>query len=128
MSYEISTENAPAAIGPYVQGVDLGSMVITSGQIPVNPKTGEVAEDIAAQTRQSLENVKAILVKAGLGVGDIVKTTVFVKDLNDFVTLNATYEAFFKEHNADYPARSCVEVARLPKDVKIEIEAIAVRK
>nr|WP_314264070.1 2-iminobutanoate/2-iminopropanoate deaminase [uncultured Moellerella sp.] len=128
MSYEISTENAPAAIGPYVQGVDLGSMVITSGQIPVNPKTGEVAEDIAAQTRQSLENVKAILVKAGLEVGSIVKTTVFVKDLNDFATVNATYEAFFKEHNADYPARSCVEVARLPKDVKIEIEAIAVRK
>ncbi|WP_350306722.1 2-iminobutanoate/2-iminopropanoate deaminase [Photorhabdus viridis] len=128
MSYEINTEKAPAAIGPYVQGVDLGSMVITSGQIPVNPETGNVAEDIAAQARQSLENVKAIVEKAGLTVGDIVKTTVFVKDLNDFGTVNATYEAFFKEHNAAFPARSCVEVARLPKDVKIEIEAIAVRK
>ncbi|KPD04206.1 2-iminobutanoate/2-iminopropanoate deaminase [Moellerella wisconsensis] len=127
MSYEISTENAPAAIGPYVQGVDLGSMVITSGQIPVDPKTGDVPEDIAAQTRQSLANVKAILIKAGLDVGNIVKTTVFVKDLNDFAVVNATYEAFFKQHDAAYPARSCVEVARLPKDVKIEIEAIAIR-
>ncbi|WP_434526056.1 2-iminobutanoate/2-iminopropanoate deaminase [Photorhabdus asymbiotica] len=128
MSYEINTDKAPAAIGPYVQGVDLGSMVITSGQIPVNPETGDVAEDIAAQARQSLENVKAIVEKAGLTVGDIVKTTVFVKDLNDFSTVNATYEAFFKEHNASFPARSCVEVARLPKDVKIEIEAIAIRR
>ncbi|MFH8133212.1 2-iminobutanoate/2-iminopropanoate deaminase [Pantoea osteomyelitidis] len=128
MSREISTENAPAAIGPYVQGVDLGSMIITSGQIPVDPKTGAVADEIAAQTRQSLENVKAIVEAAGLQVGDIVKTTVFVKDLNDFATLNATYEAFFSEHNASFPARSCVEVARLPKDVKIEIEAIALRR
>ncbi len=128
MSYEINTNKAPAAIGPYVQGVDLGNMVITSGQIPVNPETGDVAEYIAAQARQSLENVKAIVEKAGLTVGDIVKTTVFVKDLNDFGTVNATYEAFFKEHNASFPARSCVEVARLPKDVKIEIEAIAIRK
>ncbi|RAW92559.1 2-iminobutanoate/2-iminopropanoate deaminase [Photorhabdus laumondii] len=128
MSYEINTNKAPVAIGPYVQGVDLGNMVITSGQIPVNPETGDVAEDIAAQARQSLENVKAIVERAGLTVGDIVKTTVFVKDLNDFGTVNATYEAFFKEHNASFPARSCVEVARLPKDVKIEIEAIAIRK
>ena len=120
MSKTIATENAPAAIGPYVQGVDLGSMVITSGQIPVDPKTGAA--------RQSLENVQAIVEAAGLKVGDIVKTTVFVKDLNDFATVNATYEAFFTEHNATFPARSCVEVARLPKDVKIEIEAIAVRR
>lgn len=83
MSKTIATENAPAAIGPYVQGVDLGSMVITSGQIPVDPKTGAVAEDVSAQARQSLENVKAIVEAAGLKVGDIVKTTVFVKDLND---------------------------------------------
>lgn len=128
MSREISTDNAPAAIGPYVQGVDLGSMIITSGQIPVDPKTGNVASDIAAQTRQSLENVQAIVEAAGLRVGDIVKTTVFVKDLNDFATVNATYEAFFSEHQANFPARSCVEVARLPKDVKIEIEAIALRR
>ena len=123
MSKTIATENAPAAIGPYVQGVDLGSMIIT-----VNPKTGEVPADVAAQARQSLDNVKAIVEAAGLKVGDIVKTTVFVKDLNDFATVNATYEAFFTEHNATFPARSCVEVARLPKDVKIEIEAIAVRR
>ncbi|MBC2613322.1 Rid family detoxifying hydrolase, partial [Citrobacter braakii] len=98
------TNKAPAALGPDVQGVDLGTMVITSGQIPVNPETGDVAEDIAAQARQSLENVKAIVERAGLTVGDIVKTTVFVKDLNDFGTVNATYEAFFKEHNASFPA------------------------
>ncbi|MBD2814876.1 2-iminobutanoate/2-iminopropanoate deaminase [Xenorhabdus sp. Flor] len=127
MSHSIHTDNAPAAIGPYVQGVDLGSMVITSGQIPVDPKTGDVSEDITAQTRQSLENVKAIIEQSGLKVANIVKTTVFVKDLNDFATVNAAYEAFFTEHNAPFPARSCVEVARLPKDVKIEIEAIAFR-
>lgn len=128
MSRVISTDKAPAAIGPYVQAVDLGNMIITSGQIPVDPATGDVAEDVAAQTRQSLANVKAIIEQAGLTVGDIVKTTVFVKDLNDFATVNATYEAFFTEHQASFPARSCVEVARLPKDVKIEIEAIAVRR
>ena len=86
MSKTIATENAPAAIGPYVQGVDLGSMIITSGQIPVDPKTGSVPEDVSAQARQSLNNVKAIVEAAGLTVGDIVKTTVFVKDLNDFAT------------------------------------------
>ncbi|WP_075182799.1 2-iminobutanoate/2-iminopropanoate deaminase [Pantoea sp. 1.19] len=128
MSRAINTENAPAAIGPYVQAVDLGNMILTSGQIPVNPQTGTVAEDIAAQTRQSLANVQAIVEAAGLKVADIVKTTVFVKDLNDFATVNATYEAFFSAHDAPFPARSCVEVARLPKDVKIEIEAIAVRR
>ncbi|EHD23326.1 MULTISPECIES: 2-iminobutanoate/2-iminopropanoate deaminase [Brenneria] len=128
MSRSISTEQAPAAIGPYVQGVDLGSLIFTSGQIPLDPKTGLVADDITAQTRQSLSNVQAIVEAAGLQVSDIVKTTVFVKDLNDFTTLNAAYEAFFTEHNAPFPARSCVEVARLPKDVKIEIEAIAVRR
>ena len=128
MSREISTEKAPAAIGPYVQGVDLGSMIITSGQIPVDPATGTMSDAIDAQARQSLENVKAIVEAAGLQVGDIVKTTVFVKDLNDFATVNATYEAFCTEQKASFPARSCVEVARLPKDVKIEIEAIALRR
>lgn len=128
MSKFIHTEKAPAAIGPYVQAVDLGNMVITSGQIPVNPATGEIPNCIKAQTRQSLENVKAIIEQAGLQVKNIVKTTVFVKDLNDFTTVNAEYEAFFKENNhASYPARSCVEVARLPKDVGIEIEVIATR-
>lgn len=128
MSREISTTNAPAAIGPYVQGVDLGNMIITSGQIPVCPDTGAVPDDVTAQARQSLANVKAVVEASGLTVADIVKTTVFVKDLNDFATVNAAYEAFFTEHNAAFPARSCVEVARLPKDVKIEIEAIAVRR
>ncbi|WP_434356937.1 Rid family detoxifying hydrolase [Parasalinivibrio latis] len=129
MTKVLHTENAPAAIGPYVQGVDLGSMVMTSGQIPVNPQTGEVAADIATQARQSLDNVKAVVEASGLTVGDIVKMTVFVKDLNDFGTVNEVYGNFFDEHGvANYPARSCVEVARLPKDVGIEIEAIAVRK
>ena len=129
MTKVLHTDNAPAAIGPYIQGVDLGSMVLTSGQIPVNPATGEVSDDIAEQARQSLENVKAVVEASGLTVSDIVKMTVFVKDLNDFGTVNEVYGNFFDEHKvANYPARSCVEVARLPKDVGIEIEAIAVRK
>ncbi|KUJ00869.1 RidA family protein [Vibrio sp. MEBiC08052] len=128
MTKVIHTESAPAAIGPYVQGVDLGNLIMTSGQIPVNPVTGEVPVEIAAQARQSLENVKAIIESAGLTVANIVKMTVFVKDLGDFATVNEVYGKFFDEHNvANYPARSCVEVARLPKDVGIEIEAIAVR-
>ncbi|WP_417883689.1 Rid family detoxifying hydrolase [Vibrio rumoiensis] len=129
MTKVLHTESAPAAIGPYVQGVDLGCMVMTSGQIPVNPATGEVPAEITAQARQSLDNVKAVVESSGLTVGDIVKMTVFVKDLNDFAAVNEVYGAFFDEHDvANYPARSCVEVARLPKDVGIEIEAIAVRK
>lgn len=129
MTTVLHTKDAPAAIGPYVQGVDLGNMVLTSGQIPVNPVTGEVSNDIAEQTRQSLDNVKAVIEASGLKVKDIVKMTVFVKDLGDFSAINAVYGAFFDEHKVDhYPARSCVEVARLPKDVGIEIEAIAVRK
>ncbi|MFD2176371.1 RidA family protein [Veronia pacifica] len=129
MTKVLHTDNAPAAIGPYIQGVDLGGMVMTSGQIPVNPATGEVSSDIAEQARQSLENVKAVVEASGLKVQDIVKMTVFVKDLNDFGTVNEVYGTFFDEHQvAHYPARSCVEVARLPKDVGIEIEAIAVRK
>ena len=129
MTKVVHTEKAPAAIGPYVQAVDLGNLVLTSGQIPVNPVTGEVSKDIVAQARQSLENVKAIIEQAGLTVADIVKTTVFVKDLNDFVAVNGEYERFFKENNhPNFPARSCVEVARLPKDVGLEIEAIARRK
>ena len=106
----IETQRAPGAIGPYVQGVDLGSMVFTSGQIPVCPQTGEIPADVQDQARLSLENVKAIVVAAGLSVGDIIKMTVFITD-----------------HQATYPTRSCVQVARLPKDVKLEIEAIAVR-
>ncbi len=128
MTRIIETKQAPAAIGPYVQAIDIGSLVFTSGQIPVDPVTGEVAETIEQQTRQALENVKAILQQADLTLAEIVKTTVFVKDLNDFNEINRTYEAFFNQHHAPFPARSCVEVARLPKDVKIEIEAIAARR
>ena len=129
MTKVIHTENAPAAIGPYVQAIDLGQLVFTSGQIPVDPKTGNIPSEITAQARQSLENIKAIIEQAGLSVADIVKTTVFVKDLNDFATVNAEYEAFFRENaHPSFPARSCVEVARLPKDVGLEIEAIALRK
>lgn len=123
----IATKNAPDAIGPYVQGVDMGSFVFTSGQIPLCPGTGEIAADIEAQTLQSLHNVKGIIEAAGLTVNNIIKTTVFVKDLADFEAVNRVYNGFFLEHNARFPARSCVEVARLPKDVKIEIEAIAIR-
>jgi 2-iminobutanoate/2-iminopropanoate deaminase len=130
MTKVLHTEQAPAAIGPYVQGVDLGNMVMTSGQIPVIPASGEiVSDDVAKQARQSLDNVKAVIESSGLTVSDIVKMTVFVKDLGDFGTVNEVYGNFFDENGvANYPARSCVEVARLPKDVKIEIEAIAVRK
>ncbi len=102
----ITTADAPAAIGPYVQGVNLGAMTITSGQLPINPLDGTMPEDIAEQARQSLENVKAIVEAAGLTVGQIVKTTVFVKDLADFAAINAAYEAFFIEHQAAFPARS----------------------
>ena len=123
----IETQRAPGAIGPYVQGVDLGSMVFTSGQIPVCPQTGEIPADVQDQARLSLENVKAIVVAAGLSVGDIIKMTVFITDLNDFATINEVDKQFFDEHQATYPTRSYVQVARLPKDVKLEIEAIAVR-
>ncbi|WP_052283700.1 enamine/imine deaminase [Kluyvera genomosp. 1] len=123
----IETSRAPGAIGPYVQGIDLGKMIFTSGQIPVDPRNGEIPADVADQARLSLENVKAIIVEAGLDVGSIVKMTVFITDLNDFATINQVYQQFFDEHQATYPTRSCVQVARLPKDVKLEIEAIAVR-
>ena len=129
MTNVLHTDNAPAAIGPYVQGVDLGNMVLTSGQIPVNPQTGLVADNIEDQTRQSLANVKAVVEASGLGVGDIVQMTVFVTDLNDFARVNQVYADFFAQHELTrFPARSCVEVSRLPKDVNIEIEAIAVRR
>ena len=125
MKKVLTTGAAPAAIGPYSQGVDGGSVVITSGQLPIDPATGAFAEGgIAGQTRQSLENVRAILAQAGLGMGHIIKTTVFLKDMNDFAAMNEVYAGFFP---ADPPARSAVEVARLPKDALVEIEAIAVR-
>ncbi|SQB81454.1 TdcF protein [Escherichia coli] len=124
----IETQRAPGAIGPYVQGVDLGSMVFTSGQIPVCPQTGEIPADVQDQAAfKPRKTSKRFVVAAGLSVGDIIKMTVFITDLNDFATINEVYKQFFDEHQATYPTRSCVQVARLPKDVKLEIEAIAVR-
>ncbi len=118
----ISTNNAPSAIGPYSQGIKIGDMIFTSGQIPVNPATGEIVTEIKAATKQSLENVKAILEQAGSSLEKVVKVVVFIKDMNDFAEVNEVYGQYFKENP---PARSCVEVARLPKDCVIEIEAIA---
>ena len=121
----IATTAAPAAIGPYSQGIDGGSVVITSGQLPVDPATGAFAEGgITGQTRQSLLNVQAVLASAGLTMENIIKTTVFLKDMNDFAAMNEVYATFFP---GEPPARSAVEVARLPKDAMVEIEAIAVR-
>ncbi|MBF8982153.1 RidA family protein [Lutibacter sp. B2] len=120
----VDTKKAPAAIGPYSQGVVVGNMVYTSGQMPVNPETGEIPQgDIQVQARQSLENVKAILEQAGTSMDNAVKLTVFIKDMNEFSKINEVYAEYFPN---DKPARSCVEVARLPKDVRVEIEAIAV--
>ncbi|WP_300379479.1 RidA family protein [Clostridium sp.] len=118
----ISTTNAPAAIGPYSQGIKIGDLVFTSGQLPVNPATGELVSEIKAATKQSLENVKAVLEQAGSSLDKVIKVTVFVSDMNNFAQVNEVYAEYFKE-NA--PARSCVEVARLPKDALVEIEAIA---
>ena len=121
----LSVPEVAAPVAAYVPAVRSGDIVYTSGQLPINPLDGTMPGDIAEQARQSLENVKAIVEAAGLTVGQIVKTTVFVKDLADFAAINAAYEAFFIEHQAAFPARSCVEVARLPKDAGVEIEAIA---
>ena len=121
----LSTTAAPAAIGPYSQGVSTGSLVITSGQLPIDPATGAFAEGgIKEQTRQSLKNVQAVLAAAGLTMDNVIKTTVFLKDMNDFAAMNEVYATFF---TANPPARSAVEVARLPKDGLVEIEAIAVK-
>ena len=121
----LSTQAAPAAIGPYSQGVSAGGIVITSGQLPVDPATGAFAEGgIAGQTRQSLLNVQAVLAAAGLTLENVIKTTVFLKDMNDFAAMNDVYATIFP---GNPPARSAVEVARLPKDALVEIEAIAAR-
>ena len=123
MKTVLSTPNAPAAIGPYSQGMRAGNLVITSGQIPVDPKTGLIPEGIEAQTKQAMENVLAVLAEAGATAENIIKTTVFLKNMDDFAAMNGVYATFF---TADPPARSAVEVARLPKDCPIEIEAIAI--
>lgn len=124
MKKQIATTAAPAAIGPYSQAIDLGNMVFISGQIPVDPATGEIPEGIAAQTAQSIANIKAILAEAGLSIDNVVKTTVFLADMSLFVPMN---EVYGKEFTAPYPARSAVAVRELPKQVLVEIETIAVR-
>lgn len=119
----ISTQNAPAAIGPYSQGVKAGNLLFVSGQIPLDPATGEVVEaNIKTQTTRSLNNLKAILEQAGGSLASVVKTTVFLKNMDDFGEMNAVYQSFFQ---TECPARSAVQVAKLPKDVMVEIEAIA---
>jgi 2-iminobutanoate/2-iminopropanoate deaminase len=123
MKKVISTQQAPAAIGPYSQAIQVGNLVYTSGQIPIDPSTGFLVEGgIKEQTRQSLLNVKAILEEAGLTMGNVVKTTVFMADMNDFAGMNAVYASFFTE---PYPARSAVAVKTLPKGALVEIEVIA---
>ena len=123
MKKVISTKNAPAAIGPYAQGVATGNLVFLSGQIPLDPATGAlVAGDVAAQTRRIFENIAAILKEAGTDLDKVVKTTVFLADMNDFSAMNEVYATYF---DGAYPARSTVQVARLPKDARVEIEVIA---
>lgn len=124
MKKVVSTTKAPAAIGPYSQAIEVNGMIYTSGQIPVNPATGEISDTIEGQTRQVMENVKNLLEAAGTNMENVVKTTVFIKDMNDFGKINEIYAEFFK---GACPARSCVEAARLPKDVWIEMEAVAVK-
>jgi len=119
----VSTQAAPAAVGPYAQAVRAGGFVFSAGQLPIDPVTGEVPDGVEAQARQSLRNVAAVLEAGGSSMGGVVKTTVFLKDMNDFAAMNAVYAGFFP---SDPPARSTVEVARLPRDVLVEVEAIAV--
>ena len=119
---QIQTTAAPAAIGPYSQGIEMGNLVITSGQLPINPATGEMPSDIEAQAHQSLQNVKAILEAAGTGLDKVVKTTVFLADMNDFAAMNGVYAQYFNE---PYPARSAVAVKTLPKNALVEIEVMA---
>ena len=120
----ISTEKAPGAIGPYSQGYTVGGLVFTSGQIPVDSATGKMADTVEEQAAQSLANLKAILAEAGLSMANVVKTVIFLADINDFAAVNAVYAKAFAE---PFPARSCVQVAAIPKGAKLEIECIAVR-
>ena len=123
MKKVINTNQAPAAIGPYSQAIKVGNLVYTSGQIPINPATGNFVEGgIKEQTRQSLTNIKAILEEAGLSMNNVVKTTVFLADMNDFADMNSVYAEFFAE---PYPARSAVAVKTLPKGALVEIEVVA---
>lgn len=118
----VATTKAPGAIGPYSQGIIINNLVYTSGQIPIDVETGNIPDTIEEQTKVSLSNVKAIVEEAGSSMEKVIKTTVFISDMNNFGKMNGVYETFF---SGIYPARSCVEVARLPKDVMVEIEVIA---
>ncbi len=119
----IISKKAPAAIGPYSPALKVGNLIFASGQIPIDPETGKMIEgDIEAQARRALDNLKAVLEPYSIGLENVVKTTIFLKDMNNFVRVNKVYGEYFKEK---FPARSCVEVSRLPKDAEIEIEAIA---
>lgn len=118
----VSTNKAPAAIGPYSQAQIVGNLVFCSGQIPVIPETGALAQGLEAQANQVFKNISALLSAAGSDISKVVKTTVFIKNMDDFAAINAIYAQYFTE---PFPARSCVEVARLPKDVLLECEAIA---
>ena len=124
MKKVIATENAPKAVGPYSQAIEANGTLYVSGQIPVNPADGSVPDSIEDQTRQALQNVGAILAEAGMGYGNVVKTTVLLNDIADFKAMNGVYAEFFTE---DKPARACFQVAALPMGVKVEIEAVAVK-
>lgn len=126
MKKQINTDKAPGAIGPYSQAVSAGGFLYVSGQLPVNPATGAMPETITEQTKQSLENIGAILAADGLSFADIVKTTVFLSDMNNFGAMNEVYASYIKD--GILPARAAVQVARLPKDALVEIEAIALEK
>jgi len=125
MKTEISTKNAPAAIGPYSQAIEANGMVYTSGMIPIDPQTGElVTGSVEQQAEQVFSNLRALIEASGASMDKVVKTVVFIKNMDDFGAINAIYEKYFTE---PYPARSCVEVARLPKDVALEAEAVALK-
>lgn len=126
MKHVVKTDKAPQAIGPYSQAIEVNGMVFTSGVVPIDPTTGEVVgNDIKVQATRVFDSMKALLEAAGSGCEEVVKTTVFIQDMNDFAELNEIYATYF---TGDFPARSCVEVARLPKDVLIEMEAVALKK
>lgn len=126
MKTVLNTEKAPQAIGPYSQGIDTGNLLFLSGQIPICPAEGKItASDIEGQTKQSLENVKAILESAGCTMDNVVKTTVFLKDIADFTKMNEIYKGYFRE--GSYPARSAVQVAALPQGALVEIEVVALK-
>ncbi len=127
MKTVLSTEHAPKAIGPYSQGIQAGDLLFLSGQLPIDPAVGKiVAADIEGQTKQSLTNIRAILESAGCTMDNVVKTTVFLKDINDFGKMNEVYKEFFTEGN--YPARSAIQVAAIPQDARLEIEVVALKK